>query len=99
MGQALCTLESLDCVDGHYQQRNLDSYLIPTLADAPEIDVWAIEGLPEGDATGPRGTGEISVNIATPACANAIACALQSPIESLPVRPATVFRLLEGVLA
>lgn len=99
MGQALCTQESLDCVDGHYQQRNLDSYLIPTLADAPEIDVWAIEGLPEGDATGPRGTGEISVNIATPACANAIACALQSPIESLPVRPATVFRLLEGVLA
>lgn len=99
MGQALCTQESLDCIDGHYQQRNLDSYLIPTLADAPVMDVWAIEGLPERDTTGPRGTGEISVNIATPACANAIACALQSPIESLPVRPATVFRLLEGVFA
>ena len=99
MGQALCTQEALDCVDGRYQQRNLDSYLIPTLADAPAFDVWAIEGLPEGDSVGPRGTGEISVNIAAPACANAIACALQAPVDSLPVRPATVFRLLQGALA
>ena len=99
MGQALCTQEALDCVDGHYQQRNLDSYLIPTLADAPVFDVWAVEGLPEGDTAGPRGTGEISVNIAAPACANAIACALQAPIDRLPVRPETVFRLLEGVSA
>jgi CO/xanthine dehydrogenase Mo-binding subunit len=40
------TQEELACLDGHYQARNLDGYLIPTLADAPDMQVLAIENLP-----------------------------------------------------
>lgn len=96
MGQAMCTQEDLPCVDGHYTARNLDSYLIPTLADAPAIDVIAIENLPTGDPIGPRGAGEISVNIATPTVANALAAALRQPITRLPLTPAQAIALLEG---
>ena len=95
MGQALCTQEALDCVDGHYTQRNLDSYLVPTLADAPAMQVMAIENLPDGDPIGPRGAGEIGVNIATPAVANALAAALRRPVTCLPLTPAQAIALLE----
>ena len=96
MGLAMCTQEELECVDGHYQVRNLDGYLIPTLADAPTMQVLAIENLPTGDPIGPRGAGEISVNLALPAVANALATALQHPITQLPMTPARVIALLEA---
>lgn len=96
MGQAMCTQEDLPCVDGRYTARNLDTYLIPTLADAPAIDVIAIENLPPGDPVGPRGAGEISVNIATPAVANALAAALRQPLTHLPLTPSQAIALLEG---
>lgn len=96
MGLAMGTQEELACLDGHYQARNLDGYLIPTLADAPDMQVLAIENLPEGDPIGPRGAGEISVNLALPAVANALAAALQRPITQLPMTPERVIALLEA---
>ncbi|WP_420992095.1 xanthine dehydrogenase family protein molybdopterin-binding subunit [Cupriavidus sp. 30B13] len=95
MGLAMCTQEELECVDGRYTARNLDTYLVPTLADAPAMDVIAIQNLPDGDPIGPRGAGEISVNFATPAVASAIAAALGHPVTRLPVQPAQVIALLE----
>ena len=95
MGMAMCTQEELTCQDGHYQARNLDGYLIPTLADAPAMQVLAIENLPKDDPIGPRGAGEISVNFALPAVANALAAALQRPITQLPMTPERVIALLE----
>ncbi|MNY04185.1 putative xanthine dehydrogenase subunit D [compost metagenome] len=68
---------------------------MPTLADAPAMDVIAIENLPDGDPIGPRGAGEISVNFAVPAIANAIAVALRHPVTRLPVQPAQVIAILE----
>ena len=45
---------------GRYVTRNLDTYLIPTFADARgSIEVLPIETLNEGDEYGPRGIGEI----------------------------------------
>ena len=96
MGMAMCTQEELTCQDGHYQARNLDGYLIPTLADAPAMQVLAIENLPKDDPIGPRGAGEISVNFALPAVANALAAALQRPITHLPMTPQRVIALLEA---
>ncbi|MCA6215434.1 molybdopterin-dependent oxidoreductase [Ideonella sp. B7] len=95
MGLAMATQEDLRCEGGHYTARNLDAYLVPTLADAPEMDLIAIQNLPEGDPVGPRGAGEISVNFATPAVANALAAALQHPITRLPLLPAQVIAILE----
>jgi CO/xanthine dehydrogenase Mo-binding subunit len=96
MGQAMCTQEDLRCVDGYYSARNLDAYLIPTVVDAPAVEVIAIENLPSDDPIGPRGAGEISVNIATPAVANALAAALRHPITRLPLTPADAIEMLEG---
>ncbi|KKW67167.1 aldehyde oxidase [Lampropedia cohaerens] len=95
MGMGLCTQESLECIGGHYTARNLDAYFIPTFADAPQMEVLAIENLPAGDPIGPRGAGEISVNVAVPAVANALAQALQRPVTRLPVFPADVIAMLE----
>lgn len=95
MGMAMCTQEDLPCERGHYRARNLDAYLMPTLADAPVMEVIAIQNLPDGDPIGPRGAGEIGVNLATPAVANAIAIALDHPVARLPVQPEHVIAMLE----
>ena len=95
MGLGMCLTEDLPCVDGRYTARNLDSYFIPTLADAPRMAVIAIENVPQHDPIGPRGAGEISVNIAAPAVANAIASALGHPVTRLPMSPERVIALLE----
>lgn len=98
IGLAMCTQEDLQCVDGHYTARNLDGYLIPTMADAPRMQVLAIENLPKDDPIGPRGAGEISVNFALPAVANALATALQHPVTHIPMTPARVIAALESSL-
>lgn len=96
MGMGMCIQEDLPMVDGHYAARNLDTYLVPTYADAPRMAVIAIQDLPENDPVGPRGAGEISVNIAVPAVANAIGVALRHPVTRLPVQPAQVIAMLEA---
>lgn len=96
IGQGMATTESLPMQAGRYLARNLDGYLIPTLADAPAMEVLAIEDLPEGDAIGPRGAGEIGVNIAVPAIANAMAAALGAPVRRLPLAPDEVLDILES---
>jgi xanthine dehydrogenase D subunit len=74
--------------NGVYLTRNLDTYLIPTWTDLNgEIEVQAIEDLPEGDEHGPRGVGEIgSVGIA-PAIAEAVFRATGKRLNRLPVDP------------
>lgn len=96
MGQGLATTEALPMKDGRYLARNLDAYLVPTLLDAPRWDVTAIEDLPEGDPIGPRGAGEIGVNIATPAVANAVSAALGMPVHHLPIAPDDILDFLEA---
>lgn len=95
IGQGMVTTESLPMAAGRYLARNLDAYLIPTLADAPAMEILPIEALLEGDAIGPRGAGEIGVNIAVPAIANAIGVALGVPVRRLPVAPDDVMDILE----
>ncbi|WP_166238661.1 xanthine dehydrogenase subunit D [Paenibacillus turpanensis] len=80
--------------EGVYLTKNLDSYLIPTIRDVPlEVQVEAIEELPEGDLYGPRGIGEIGSIGLAPAIAAAIHQAVGVWVERLPVRPE---QLLDG---
>ena len=96
IGQGMATTESLPMHGGRYLSRNLDAYLIPTLADAPEIEVIAIENLPAGDTVGPRGAGEIGVNIAAPAVANGVSAAIGMAVTRLPISADTVLDFLES---
>lgn len=73
---------------GSYVTKNMDTYLVPTIADMSGIiQVEAIEDLPEHDTYGPRGIGEIgSVHLA-PAVASAIFQAVCKRVNKLPVEP------------
>lgn len=74
---------------GMYLTRNLDTYLIPTIAElSGGFEVLPIEELPEGDKHGPRGVGEIgSVGLA-PAIAAAVHDAVGKRVNKLPIDPA-----------
>ncbi|EXX87200.1 xanthine dehydrogenase subunit D [Paenibacillus darwinianus] len=78
---------------GHYLIRNLDTYLIPTVADQRgTVSVLAIEELPDEDTHGPRGIGEVgSVGLA-PAIAAAVAQATGIRVSRLPIEPRLLLR-------
>jgi CO/xanthine dehydrogenase Mo-binding subunit len=87
MGLGLALFEDLPMRDGHYAHLNFDGYMIPSLADAPVVEVLAIDQLDAGDRIGPRGVGEIVLNAAVAAVANAVANATGADITRLPIRP------------
>jgi CO/xanthine dehydrogenase Mo-binding subunit len=87
MGLGLALLEDLPVDNGRYAHQNFDGYVMPSIADAPEIEVLAVEHLDPGDAIGPRGVGEIVINAAVAAIANAVAEASARAITRVPIRP------------
>lgn len=73
---------------GQYLTRNLDTYLVPSIADSRcRIAVSAIEKLPDGDDYGPRGIGEVGSVTLAPAIAEAIRQAPGKRASKLPVDP------------
>jgi len=88
MAAGYALMEEAKMSAGAYVTRNFDSYLIPTIADlSGEIEVRAIEELPEDDEHGPRGVGEIgSVGVA-PAIASAVYAATGVRVARLPIDP------------
>ena len=86
MGLGLALMEDFPVQDGCYRHLNFDGYMIPTLADAPVIEMLAIDRLDDGDRIGPRGVGEIVLNAAAAAVANAVAHAAGAVVRRLPIR-------------
>jgi nicotinate dehydrogenase large molybdopterin subunit len=91
MGLGLALLEDLPVVDCRYGHTNFDGYMIPSLADSPVIKILAVDRLDEDDRIGPRGIGEIVLNAAVAAIANAVADATALPITRVPIRPEDLF--------
>jgi len=82
---------------GRYLAGNLDLYMLPGIADAPEsLMSFALEELDEGDPFGPRGAGELGIGAVTPAIVNAIADAVGAWPERIPVDPEWVLGALRG---
>lgn len=78
---------------GAYLTTNLDTYMLPGIADAPaSMRVFALEGLDEGDTLGPRGSGELGIGAVTPAIANAIASAIGLWPAVTPIAPETLLK-------
>lgn len=86
LGYALTEEALMD--KGHYVTKNLDTYLIPSIAEQRgKVEVLPIESLPEGDPYGPRGIGEIgSVGLA-PAICEAVYAAVGKRVNQLPIDP------------
>ncbi|WP_049868008.1 xanthine dehydrogenase subunit D [Paenibacillus sp. D9] len=94
LGFALC--EDAVMEEGRYLTRNLDTYLVPTAADSGRLTVEAIEELPEDDAYGPRGVGEIGSVALSPAIAAAIRQATGIRVRKLPVQPELLQRSFQA---
>lgn len=89
-----CLTEHQPYETGMAQALNLDSYFLPTIADVPDIAVHPVVWLSPDDPVGHRGAGEIGINAAAPAIANAVAAALNCAPPELPVRPQWVLETL-----
>lgn len=92
-----CLTEDQVARDGVFQARNLDGYFLPTIADVPEIGVHPMTWLSPDDPVGLRGGGEIGINAAAPAIANAIADVLGAAPRQLPVSPGWVLETIDGM--
>jgi CO/xanthine dehydrogenase Mo-binding subunit len=84
--------------DATYVTRNLDTYMMPSIRDAPLTSrTTALESLDDGDPHGPRGVGEIGIGAVTPAIAAAIADAIGFWPEVTPIAPEAILDALDRV--
>lgn len=90
-GLGFTLTEDMILQGGRYLADNLDGYMIPTVADAPQTSrVFALEDLDRDDVFGPRGVGELGIGAVTPAIAAAVAdaCGLWPTVT--PISPEAV---------
>ena len=82
---------------GRYLTGNLDTYMLPGVADAPATTrVSALESLDEDDPHGPRGVGEAGIAAVAPAIAAAVADAVGHWPSAAPIPPETLLDALAG---
>ena len=94
LAAGLFATERLGIDGAGFDAVNFDGYLLPTRADVPEVTLACVDDIPP-DPLGPRGVGEIGVNAAAPAIANAILAATGRPVTRLPLDRAALLDALE----
>lgn len=72
MGQGFALTEDVELRQGRVSSRNLDSYIIPTALDAPEMQVNIVESDDPNGTYGAKSIGEPAMEMIAPAIANAI---------------------------
>src|SRR5690606_27302143 len=83
--------------DGRMANGNMTNYIMPTSADLPPIRVTFVETPgPHGPGKGARGIGELPMDGAAPAIANALSFALECDVDDIPVTPEALFALWHG---
>ncbi len=94
IGMALLEQTVYDPRTGVPLNANLAEYLVPTCADAPEIDVQFVEQPDElFDPLGNRGLGELGMTGVPAAVANAVFHATGTRVRDLPLTPERVMGL------
>lgn len=91
MGMGYALMEEIRQVDGHYMNKDLSTYIIPTAEDAPEIETVPVEKLEASGPFGAKGIGEAVCNPITPAIINAIRNALGININKIPATPEDIY--------
>lgn len=95
VGYALTEEQVIDPKLGLPLNANLEEYLVPTVADVPRIDAFAIDEPDHlANAIGAKGVGEPPIIPTAPAIANAVYDAIGVRIRDLPL---TRERLLEAI--
>lgn len=96
MGTGYALMEDLVVDKGHTLSGSLDSYLIPTSMDAPEIVIKLLE-IPE--PFGPHGAvgiGEPSLMPTAPAIMNAVSDAIDVKLNQIPLTSERILAAIEG---
>ena len=96
MGLGYALSEEIIQVDGHYMNRDLSTYIVPSALDAPEIDTIPVEKLEESGPFGAKGIGEAVCNPITPAIVNAIRDALGINITRIPATPENIYYMVKS---
>jgi len=82
--------------NGVLRNPNLHDYLIPTIADVPEIFTGAVESYEPRGPFGAKEIGEGSMLPAVGALANAIYDACGARITSLPITPEKILKQIQA---
>jgi len=82
--------------NGRMQNGQMTNYIMPTSADLPPIRVYFEELGNVHGAFGAKGIGELPMDGPAPAIVNAIADALGTPFDSIPLLPEDIFQTMES---
>ncbi len=93
-GIGMALMEELSYRDGVPQNVDFTTYIVPTAADSPELDVEFIEIYEESGPYGAKGVGEVGIVPVAAAIADAIADATGARPTELPMNPERLSRLL-----
>lgn len=95
-GMGWAVMEEFVMDGGLPRTKSLETYLIPTVDDVPEMETILVEG---GDPTGPfgaKGIAEVVIVPPAPAIVSAIRDATGVTVERLPATPERVYRLMHA---
>ncbi len=95
-GVGFALYEKIVWKDGRMANGRMTNYIIPTAADAPPIRVEFFEKpSPHGPGGGAKGIGELPMDGAAPAIANAMEQALGVAVDDVPVTPEMLMKLIK----
>lgn len=93
LGYAL--LEKMAIKEGRYDADRMQTYVIPTTLDIPEMDLHFVEFPYDDVPPGAKGVGEIPMNGLAPAIANAVVQATGVRLRDLPMTPEKLFEAIQ----
>lgn len=89
-------MEKCELKNGRFFQNRLQTYIIPTSADIPEIKTEIIEVPYSRGPFGAKGLGELPHNGVAPALRNAILNAIGIEINEIPITPEVILKYMKN---
>ena len=86
-------LEEVKLEQGRYLNDRLATYIIPTIRDSPEMEVFLLEKPWQGGAFGAKGVGELPMDGGAPAAVSAVENATGIEIDAIPATPERLLAL------
>lgn len=87
-------MEKMEIKNGLYDASRMQTYVVPTALDVPELDVQFVEYPYTHAAPGAKGVGEIPMDGLPAAIANAVYAATGARITELPITPEKLLQKL-----
>lgn len=79
---------------GRQHNKNMHTYMAPSIVDIPEIDSIIVESHDPQGPYGAKGAGECSLVCPASAIANAVSCALGKNVTEIPMTPERILSLV-----